>query len=180
MSAVAAKSRVMHPMPSCVVKRNVRLRQRAALGALRIPNQISEGPGLKRDSTFSPQSDQMVYSASIAPIHFMPGPDTLGALEIDTDTETSVSTETGTESDETASSVTQTSAKLCCFTDLSNLLGRPQSKDNGGTLRQLDSRTLSRENSCDTDSYGWESEFDRKLDCGSADPTRGCSALGLH
>ncbi|KAI1748505.1 hypothetical protein F4782DRAFT_354920 [Xylaria castorea] len=179
MSGVAAKFRGIYPMNPCL--KNVRLRQRAALRSLRIPAQISEGPVSKADSIFSPHTDKVGFLATIAPVQFLSGSETLEPLEIDTDTETTVSTETGTDSDETWSSITKTSRKSSCLADLSSFLRLSQFDNDGDTMmKQPGSRTLTRENSCDIDSYGWESEYDRQLDCGNANPARGCSGLGYH
>ncbi|RYC57556.1 hypothetical protein CHU98_g8653 [Xylaria longipes] len=181
MSGVAAEFRGMHSMTSCPVKRNIRLRQRAVLRSLRIPAQISEVPGSKRETMFSSHTDKMSFSVTMAPIQFSPGIETLGPLEIDTDTETTVSTETGTDSDETWSNITTTSRKSSCLADLSNFLRLSQSDDDGDTtIQQLDSCTSTRESSCDADSYGWESEYDRQLDYANTNPARGCSGLGYH
>jgi hypothetical protein len=38
--------------------------------------------------------------------------------------------------------------------------------------------TLSRESSCDADSYGWETEYDRKVVCRDTDPAWSCHTLG--
>ncbi|KAI0556282.1 hypothetical protein F4679DRAFT_578408 [Xylaria curta] len=178
MSGVAAKFRGMYHTNPCPVRKNVRLRQRAVLRSLRIPPQISEGPGSKADSLFSPHSDKVGFSTTVAPVQLSDS-ETLGSFDIDTDTETTVSTETGTDSDETWSNITKASRKSCCLTDLSNLLGlSSQSDDEGDTvMTQPSPRTLTRESSCDADSYGWESEYDRQLDCGNASPARGCSGF---
>ncbi|KAI0426998.1 hypothetical protein F5Y09DRAFT_333728 [Xylaria sp. FL1042] len=165
MSGVAAKARDMSHTHS-MVKRSIRLRQRAALKSLRIPAQNFVSSGLKRDDTFSPHTD---ISTAMAPVQFLPGPEILEPLEVDTDTETNVSTTAGTDLDGAWYDIPKAPSGLpCSFADLSNYMAISRSKDANITTKPIDSPSLSRESSCDTDSYGWESEYERRLDCGNA------------
>ncbi|GAW14782.1 hypothetical protein ANO14919_041850 [Xylariales sp. No.14919] len=117
----------------------------------------------------------------MAPVQFLPGPDTLGPLEVDTDTETTVSTETGTDCDRAWSHASKAPRRAsCCVADLSNYLSISHSEDDDRIMKQLDSDPLTRESSCDTDSYGWETEYDRQLDCRSANLARGRHRLGFR
>ncbi|KAF2965072.1 hypothetical protein GQX73_g8500 [Xylaria multiplex] len=181
MSSVAAKARSMPQLNLSLAKRNVRLRQRVALKSIRIPAQIIEGPDSKRDTTFSPCTDKMAFS-TMAPIQFLPGPDTLGPLEVDTDTETILSTETGTDIDGAWSHAPKASRRAsCCLADLSNYLSVSHSEDDeDSAMKQLDSDPLSRESSCDADSYGWETEYDRQLDCRNTNVSRGRHRFGYR
>ncbi|KAI3317612.1 hypothetical protein HD806DRAFT_365266 [Xylariaceae sp. AK1471] len=166
MSGVAAKARGVSHINTCLVKRNIRLRQRAALRSLRIPVQAMEGPGLNRDTMFSPHTENIAFSSmTMLPVQFLPGPETLRPLEVDTDTDTETTISSRTSS---------------CLTDLSNFLGisRSGSDDDMAMQHVHDSDTLSRESSCDADSYGWETEYDRKVDCRNADPVWSCHTLG--
>ncbi|KAJ2975333.1 hypothetical protein NUW58_g8385 [Xylaria curta] len=178
MSSVAAKARCMSSINPCLAKRNIRLRQRAALKSLRIPTQILEGPGFQRDGVSRPE--KIAFTTTTAPVQLFPGPETLHTLEVDTDTDTAVSMETSVDSDEAWSLAPKTS-KSRCLVDLSNFLGIPQSDDESDVMvRQLSSDPLTRESSCDIDSYGWETEYDRQLGCGNANPARGCHILDYH
>ncbi|KAI1348573.1 hypothetical protein F5Y01DRAFT_210447 [Xylaria sp. FL0043] len=169
MSGVAAKSRDMSHA-HCMVKRNIRLRQRAALKSLRVPAQNYVSSGLKREETFSPHTD---ISAAVAPVQFLPGPDTLEPLEVDTDVESTASTTAGADLDGTWYSIPKVPSRLpCSFADLSNYLGISHSNEARVTTKQVESPSLSRESSCDADSYGWESEYERRVDCGSAKLTQ--------
>jgi hypothetical protein len=181
-SGVAAKARGMSHMNLCLGKRNVRLRQRTVLRTFHVPAQIMEGSGLRRDSMFSPHTGKMVFSETLTPVEFLPGPETLQPLEVDTDTETTVSTETGTDMDESWSNTPKVSSRTShCLVDLSNYLDASHSGNDADTvMRQLDSAPLTRESSCDTDSYGWETEYDRQLDCGNANMVRGHHRLRYH
>ncbi|GAP92204.2 putative regulator of g-protein signaling [Rosellinia necatrix] len=180
-SSVAAKAGMPH-ITTCLVKRNLRLRQHAALKTLRIPPRISEGPNFRRDSMFSPHSDQLMFSTTMAPIQFLPGPDTLQPLEVDTDTETTASTDVGTDSDGAWPEIPKAS-RACPLSDLSNYLGISRCDTDANAdimMGQPDHVPLARETSCDMDSYGWEGEYDRRLDCGRPSSGRGCPRRGYH
>ncbi len=176
MSSVAAKARGMSHVHSFLVKRNVRLRQHAALKSLRIPAQNLETPVLKRDDTSSPCTN---ISTATASVQFLPGPETLEPLEIDTDTETTLSTATSIDFEGTWYNIPKVSSSPpCTLVDLSNYLSMSHSEDDA--LKRVDSDPLTRETSCDADSYGWESEYDRRLDCGNAKLVRSCHMLRYH
>lgn len=181
MNDVAAKARVLSHTNPFLVKRSLRLRQHAALKSLRISSQTSDDSGLHRESMFSPHSEKMAFSTTMAPIQFLPGPDTLRPLEVDTDTETTTGTGIGTDSDEPLCDGPKTSSRMPCFLiDLSNYLDA--SHDEGKAdmeINRTDRPPLTEKRSCDTDSYGWESEFDRQLDCGRTDSTR-CRRIGYR
>ncbi|KAI0876348.1 hypothetical protein GGS24DRAFT_238132 [Hypoxylon argillaceum] len=181
-SGVAAKARGIPHINPCLANRNARLRQRTVLRTLHVPAQIMEGSGLRRDSMFSPQTGKMVFSETMTPVELLPGPDTLRPLDVDTDTETTVSTETGTDINESWPNIAKVSSRTSHrFVDLSNYLDASHTSDDADTMmRQLDSAPLTRESSCDTDSYGWEMEYDRQIDCGNANIIRGCHRLGCH
>lgn len=184
MNDVAAKARGLSHTNPCLVKRSIRLRQHAALKSLRIPSQTTDGSNLKRESMFSPHSEKMAFSTTMAPIQFLPGPDTLRPLEVDTEVDTyteTAGTEIGTDSDEQLCDRSKTSPRMPCFLiDLSNYLDASHDEGEASTeINRTNRPPLTEKRSCDTDSYGWESEFDRQLDCGRTGSTR-CRRIGYR
>lgn len=179
VSGVAAKGQGASYVHSCLVKTNVRLRQRAALGSLRIPTPNLEGPGFDRDDTFSPSSDS---SASMAPVQFLPGPETLEPLEIDTDTETPTSTPGGSTFNRSWKNLSTSLSRRppCGLADLSNYLDISQPEEGDVMMRRVVTDSLTRESSCDADFYGWESEYDRRPSCGNTKLSRSLRRPRLH
>lgn len=169
-------------MNTCLVKRNARLRQRAVLRTSLIPAQIMEGSGLKRDSMFSPHTYRTVFSKTMAPIEFLPCPETLQPYELDTDSETTVSANTAADSDDPWFNIPKSSPRSTCYlSDLSNYLGASHpDNDADMVMQQVDCDPPSRESLYSTDSYGWETGYGRQLDCGNANTVRGRRRFGYR
>ncbi|KAI8624600.1 hypothetical protein F5Y19DRAFT_480480 [Xylariaceae sp. FL1651] len=171
--SVAAKAR-----GASLAKRNIRLRQRIGPKPLRIPTQVLEDPNVKRDAVLSPHPINMTASTTMSPVHFLPMPETLRPLEIDAtaDTDITVGTEKSTRHEKSWAALTKTTSY--CFTDLSNYIGCSLSRDdNGNAMTSISSKVLTRASSCETDSYGWENEYDHKIDCGNTNLICNCSKL---
>lgn len=181
-TGMAAKARSISQTTSYLVKRNARLRQRAVLRTSLIPAQLMEGSGLKRDSMVSLHTYKTVSSKTMAPIEFLPCPETLRASEPDTDTETTISANTTADSagpwfDTPKSS----SISTCYLADPSNYLGASHSDNDADmVMQQPDFDPPSREHLYNTDSYGWETGYGRRLDCGNANTVRGRRRFGYR
>ncbi|KAI1366375.1 hypothetical protein F5Y08DRAFT_137009 [Xylaria arbuscula] len=118
----------------------------------------------------------------MAPVQFLPGPETLEPLDIDTDTETPISTPGGSGSDESWRTLSGSSSRRppSSLADLSNYLGVSQPEDDNGAMRRVVTSPLGSESSCDADFYGWESEYDRRPSCGNARTSRSFRRPKLH
>jgi len=181
MNGVAAKGRGMSHSPG-VVRRNISLRQRTAPKSLRIPALVQEYPDPPRDEVFSPQADNVeISSMSLSPVQFLPGPDTLRSLEIDSDSDTETTVSGGAGG--SCSDLSKTSSRpVSCLTDFSNYLDTSQCVGDVDdvAVNHAAFRSLTRESTCEIDSYGWETEYDRKDSCRNADSVWRCRGLGYH
>ncbi|KAK5635000.1 hypothetical protein RRF57_010712 [Xylaria bambusicola] len=115
------------------------------------------------------------------PIQFLPGPPTLEPLEIDTDTEHAASTTTDSGFDGIWDNFPPAPSRSpCMLADLSNYLGISRSEDDDVVLKRVGTAPLTRGSSRDTDSYGWESGYDRRPSCGNVTLGRSCHRLRCH
>ncbi|KAI1815041.1 hypothetical protein GGS20DRAFT_363152 [Poronia punctata] len=178
---------MLHHSPS-LVRRNIRLRQRAAPKPLIIPFFTRGDVDLRRDEVFSPQTDNPgLPSMSMSPVQFLAVPEMLRALEVDSDSDLEATQRSSSGPsvgpEESCSDLSETlSRRLSCLTDMSNYLDTSQSCDGADdvAVNHATYRSLTRESTSETDSYGWETEYDRKEDCRNADLARRRRGLGCR
>ncbi|KAI1499444.1 hypothetical protein F5X99DRAFT_284693 [Biscogniauxia marginata] len=167
MGGVAAKALCANDGGPWVARRGVRGRHRNTIPKpLKIPANVPEEPEAKSAPLVSSRRCDV---ASTSSLRFLPLPDPLRPLEVDTDTETEVGTEIGTYVDE----IDMDRAKLTpisqtSLSDFSNFLGISRldddDDDDDTSVTVVDPDVFARTNSAD-DLYGWEAELDRKISC---------------
>ncbi|KAI0145303.1 hypothetical protein GGR57DRAFT_517348 [Xylariaceae sp. FL1272] len=152
MSSVAAKARSASQLSSGRVKTNIRMRPRLA-----VSTDVPEESHVKRASVFSPGSETQPGS-TMSPVQFMPMPGTLQPLEVDTD----MSSHRSTDGIARISSVD----KLESIVDVSNHveLSPSPSHEALSTVSTTSTSSTSPDTRrlCESDSYGWESEYVRR------------------
>ncbi|KAI1495249.1 hypothetical protein F5X96DRAFT_1511 [Biscogniauxia mediterranea] len=147
-----------------LVRRGVRGGHRNTIPKpLKIPANVPEEPEAKSAPLVSSRHCDVASTSSS--LRYLPLPDPLRTVEIDTDTETEVGTEIGTYVDEVGLDPTKlTPASQSSLSDFSNFLGISRLDDDDTSVTVVDPDTFSRANSVD-DLYGWEAELDRKINC---------------